>query len=314
MIVDTRIQEILDFIASRNLPPHYELPPAEGREGMEKARAIFGGDPVELPRVEDRAIPGPAGDVPIRIYAPEAQTPESGAALPVLVFFHGGGWVLGSLDTHDDVCRHFAKLAGCMVIAVDYRLAPEHKFPAAVEDCTAALEWIAAHGDSLGCDPARLAVGGDSAGGNLAAVMTQLARERGGPTIAFQLLIYPVTARDFSAPSMKAYGEGFLLTKKGMHWFMDHYLNDPSEGEDPRVAPLKAESLVGLPPALVVTVEYDVLRDEGEAYARRLAEAGVAARLVRYDGLIHGFLSMTVAPRTGEVIRELAAQLKKALA
>ncbi|MCZ6627965.1 MAG: alpha/beta hydrolase, partial [SAR324 cluster bacterium] len=279
------MQEVLDFIASRGVPPHYELSPGEARENMEKARAVFGGEEVALPRVEELRLPGPAGEIPARLYGPEAA-----GALPLLVYLHGGGWVMGSLDTHDGACRRLAAQAGCLVVSVDYRLAPEHKFPAAVDDSVAAVEWIAAHAQELGANPARLAVGGDSAGGTLAAVCCQVARERSGPPIALQLLIYPATTMDFGTPSMKEHGEGQLLTLRGMQWFWDHYLNDPAEAENPLVSPLKAHNLAALPPAHVVTCGYDPLRDEGEAYAKRLREAGVPTILKRYEGLMHGFL------------------------
>lgn len=309
MPVDAQIQGILDLIASRNVPPHYLLMPPEARVNAEKARAILFGPPVSLPRVEALSIPGPAGNIPGRLYAPEA-----GRTLPVLVYFHGGGWVICSVDTHDDLCRRLAKESGCIVISVEYRMAPEHKFPAPVEDCFAATRWISAHAKELGADPARLAVGGDSAGGNLAAVVAQLARDGGGPPIRFQLLIYPAVTKDFATPSMREFGEGFILTMTGMHWFWNHYLRMPADAKDPRACPMLAQTLKGLPPAHVATAEYDVLRDEGEAYAKRLGQDGVPVKLVRHDHMIHGFATMSVVDRTVAIVKEWGLAVRQGLA
>ncbi len=309
MPVNAQIQGLLDLIASRNVPPHYLLPPAEARVNMEKSRAVFKWQEIKLPRVEPLSIPGPAGGIPARVYAPSTQR-----GLPTLVYFHGGGWVIGSLDTHDDLCRYLARESGCLVVSVDYRLAPEHKFPAAVDDAWAATRWIAANAKALGGNGDRLAVAGDSAGGNLATVMCLLARDGGGPPLRYQLLIYPAVAHDFSGPSMQAYGEGFLLTTKGMHWFWDHYLSRPEDARDVRASPMLAPSLAGLPPALVAVVEYDVLRDEGEAYAQRLKKEGVATRLVRYDGMIHGCAGMLVVDGARKMLGDFALALKQALA
>jgi acetyl esterase len=308
MPIDPKIQEILDFIASRNVPPFHELSPEEARLRVEKSREIFGGDPVDLPRVEDLTMPGPAGEIALRLYAS-----SSGGSLPVLVYFHGGGWVVGSLDSYDALCRGLARESGCLVISVDYRLAPEHKFPAGLDDAWAALEWIAAHAPSLGGDSARLAVGGDSAGGNLAAVVSQMAREFGGPPIAHQLLIYPATTHDLGTESMQAHAEDGLLTLKDTQWFWAHYLTRPEEAASPRVCPLKAESLAGLPPAHVVIAEIDVLADEGRAYAKALEAAGVPVRVTECPGMIHGFMSMTILERTQGYIAEMGAVLKEAL-
>jgi acetyl esterase len=308
MPVDAQIQGLLDLIASKNLPPHYLLAPPEARVAMEKARAILRGPEVPLARIEPLSIPGPAGTVPARLYAASQER-----SLPILVYFHGGGWVIGSLDTHDDLCRRLAIASGCLVVAVDYRLAPEHKFPAPVEDSFAATRWIAAHAKELGGDAKRLAVGGDSAGGNLATVVALLARDQGGPAIRYQLLIYPAVTKDFTLPSMKAYGEGLILTMTGMQWFWNHYLRLPADARDVRASPLLAPSLKGLPPALVAIAEYDVLRDEGEEYAWRLQAAGVPVRLVRYDGMIHAFATMSVVSRTLEIVQEWGRALKQGL-
>lgn len=312
MPLDPEMQDALDFIASRGVPPHYELTPEEARVNMEKSRAVFGGDEVALPRVEDRAVRGPGGDIPIRVYSP--QPAGGGGKLPMLVFFHGGGWVMGSLDTHDGACRRITKLSECMVISVDYRLAPEHKFPAALQDSIAAVVGVFDLADELGGDAARLAVGGDSAGGNLAAVVAMMAKESGHPPIAFQLLIYPVVTCGYDTPSMRANAEGQLLTLKGMQWFWDHYLNDPGDAESPLASPMKAAGISGLPPAHVVTAEYDPLLDEGEAYADLLREADVAVTAKRYDGLMHGFINMTSTKCANSAIAEMAAVLRTALA
>ena len=311
MTLDPEMQEALDFIASRGVPPHYELSPGEARLNMEKSRSVFGGKEVALPRVEDRSVMGPGGDIPLRVYSPH---PAGGAKkLPMLVYFHGGGWVMGSLYTHEIACRRIAKESGCMVISVDYRLAPEHKFPAAVQDAIAAVAGIHDLAAELGGDPARLAVGGDSAGGNLAAVVAKMAKEAGHPPIAFQLLIYPVVTCDYRTASTKANAEGQLLTLQGLKWFWGHYLNEPSEADSPLASPLKAASLAGLAPAHVVTAEHDPLLDEGEAYARALAEAGVAVTAKCYDGLMHGFLTMTSTKCAVAAIEEMGAVLRDAL-
>jgi acetyl esterase len=249
----------------------------------------FGGEatPPPVAKVENRMIPGPAGELPIRIYTPDGTGP-----FPLLVFFHGGGFVVCDLDSHDALARSLCNGAGAVVVSVDYRLAPEAKFPAAPEDCYAATRWAVDNAASIGADGARVAVAGDSAGGNLAAVVAQLASQRGAPALAHQLLIYPVTARDFTTASYEENAEGYFLTRDMMQWFWHHYLEREEDGQDPMAAPLVARDLSGLPPATVVTAEYDPLRDEGEAYARRLDEAGVPTQLVRYDGVIHGFVSM----------------------
>jgi len=280
-------QEFLAQIAAAGMPPLGSASVAETRQAFDGI-AAFGGPLAPVDHVEDRRIPGPAGQIPVRIYAPQAS-----GTLPVLVYYHGGGWVIGTFDTHEAVCRHLAKQAGAMVVAVDYRLAPEHKFPAAAEDCYAATCWVASNAATLGIDAHRLAVGGDSAGGNLAAVVSLMARDRGGPSIAFQLLVYPVTDHSYDTPSYRENADGYLLTKEAMVWFWDHYLREPADGANAYASPLRAASLAGLPRAMVITAEYDPLRDEGEAYARRLRESGVDVVLKRYDGIIHGFFMLT---------------------
>jgi acetyl esterase len=244
----------------------------------------------------------------VRIYIPAGCGP-----FPVLVWFHGGGWVVGDLETADGTARRLTAQAGCVVVSVDYRLAPEARFPAAPEDCYAAAQWVAGNAESINADPGRIAVGGDSSGGNLAAVVSLMARDRGGPSLAFQLLVYPVTARDFDTGSYQQNGEGFALTTDAMKWYWDLYLRDDADASDQHAAPLLAKDLSGLPPALVITAEFDPLRDEGEAYARRLQAAGVTATQSRYDGMIHGFFGMPAFLDQGRrAVAEASAALKVA--
>jgi acetyl esterase len=305
MPLDPQAKFVLD-----HLPP--DLLDLRGKTPAD-LRALYVGQTTLLPgepvaRVEDRRIPGPGGEIPLRIYTPEGDGPRPG-----IVFFHGGGWVIGNLDTHDGTARKLANASGCTVVSVDYRLAPEHRFPAAAEDCHAALAWTAAHAAELGLRADALAVAGDSAGGNLAAVTALMARER-GPALRFQLLVYPVTAPDFDTASYRENAEGYLLTRDTMRWFWDQYAPEPAQRRNPWAAPLVAADLSGLPPALVITAEYDPLRDEGEAYARRLREAGVRAELRRYDGMIHGFLSFADVVQQGKrAVEEAGATLRAAL-
>lgn len=235
-----------------------------------------------LASVDNRTAAG----VPVRIYRPEGQGP-----FPVCLYFHGGGWVVGDLDSHDHVCRSLARRGGVVVVNVDYRLAPETKFPGALDDCAAALRWVEAHARELNADPARIAVAGDSAGGHLAAGLALRMRDERGPRIALQLLIYPVTDNLFETTSYADFADGYGLTRTNMQWFWECYLRTAADAANPWNVPLKAD-LRGLPPAFVVTAEYDVLRDEGEAFAKRLHEAGVAVRCVRYNGMNHGFIRM----------------------
>lgn len=239
------------------------------------------GEPVTS--VVDRTIPANGADIPVRIYRA-----DSGTGLrPGLVWFHGGGWVIGNLDSDEFGCRMIANASNCVVVSVDYRLAPESKFPTAADDAFAVTKWIAQHGADLGIDTSRIAVGGWSAGGNLAAVVAQLARDSGGPAIRFQALVNPVTNYDFGTASYSENAEGYGLTKAGMEWFWGHYLNSEADGASTKASPLRHTNLAGLPPALVITAEYDPLRDEGEAYAEKLRQAGVPVELKRYDGQAH---------------------------
>jgi len=261
----------------------------------------------EVAQVVDRTIPGPGGPVPVRIYTPSDPGPRG-----ALVYCHGSGFVIFDLDSHDAECRALCNRAAATVVSVDYRLAPEHKFPAAVDDSWAALAWTAAHAAELGVDPARLAVGGDSAGGNLAAVIAQIARDRGGPRLAFQLLVYPVTDARLGHPSMDENAEGYGLTKAQMAWFIEQYVRSEADRLDPRCSPLLAKSCADLAPALVITAEYDPLRDEGEAYAQRLIAAGVRTTLTRYTGMIHGAFQMHGNVDAGRAMLEQAGAALRA--
>src|SRR5215470_7147938 len=304
MPVDPQAQALLDQFKQLESLSSMSVPDA--RRAMEALSSMRGAAP-PIRAAVDRRIPGPVGEIPVRIY-----TPDGTAPLPLLVFFHGGGWVLGSLETHDAICRDLANGAECVVVSVDYRLAPEHKFPAAAEDCYAATRWAAAHAADLGADASRLAVGGDSAGGNLSAVVSQMVRDRGGPPIVFQLLIYPVTNASFDTASYRDNAEGYLLTAGDMRWFWGHYLGGAGDGANPYASPMKGK-LNGLPPALVITAEYDPLRDEGEQYAQQLKDAGVATRLSRYNGMIHGFFGMGLMIDKAKVaVREATTSLRAA--
>jgi acetyl esterase len=286
MPLDSQAKQLMDQLSASGMPPLEEMG-VEGARQAILAMTQMGGDPAAVASVTDRTIPGPAGEIPVRIYTPAGKPP-----FPVLVYFHGGGWVIGSLESHDGTCRDLANGAGSIVVSVDYRLAPENRFPAAAEDAYAATKWVAENAASIGADAGRVAIGGDSAGGNLTAVVALMARDRGGPRLAFQLLVYPVTDVARDTRSYEENADGYFLTRKAMEWFWGHYLGRPTDGENAYASPLRAASLAGLPPALVITAEFDPLRDEGEAYARRLEEAGVHVRLKRYDGMIHGFFGM----------------------
>jgi acetyl esterase/lipase len=309
MPLDPQAQALLEQMAASNMPERDTLTPEEVRANMRAMVGVLGeGEPVA--RVEDRVIPGPAGPIPARIYTPTGTGP-----FPVLVYFHGGGWVIGDIETHDGTCRSLCNGAGCIVVSADYRLAPEHRFPAAPEDCYAATVWVARQATTFDGDASRLAVGGDSAGGNLAAVVSLMARDRGGPSLAFQVLIYPATDQRMQAPSIEENGEGYYLTTRDMVWFRGHYLANERDMADPLASPLLAPDLRGLPPALVITAEFDPLRDEGEAYGRKLAEAGVPATISRYDGMIHGFVRMAPVLDQGKVaIGESCRALQAAFA
>ena len=263
---------------------------------------------VTLADISDRTIPGPGGPLPIRIYKASLAP-----AQPGLVFLHGGGFVICNLDSHDALCRALSKAAGCTVVSVDYRLAPEHKFPAAAEDAYAAGDWVFKNAASLGIDPARIATAGDSAGGNLATVAAIMLRDRGGAQFCHQLLVYPVTDLTCGTESYNLLAQGYFLTREMMEWFIAQYLPAGHSVTDPLASPLHAPNLAGLPPATVITAEYDPLRDEGEAYAKRLAAAGVAVESKRYDGVFHGFFSMGgVLPQADQALAWATERLRRA--
>jgi acetyl esterase len=312
MPLDPKVRELLDLRA--------EAPPL-GTVLVEEMRAAAPAQMAELFRmgmvstpvaaVEDRFIPGPAADLPVRVFTPEGRDP-----FPVVVFFHGGGWVLGDLDTHDPMCRALCAGAGCVVVSVGYRLAPEHRFPAATDDALAATRWVAAHAAEIGGDPARIAVAGDSAGGNLSAVTALRIRDEGGPKLGGQLLIYPGLGHPASpTPSYIENAEGYGMTREAASWFYEQYLPGESQASHPHAAPLFAPDLGGLPPALVITAEYDVLRDEGERYVERLRAAGVPARLSRYDGVHHRFAELIgIVDQAAKARDEMCAWLREVLA
>ncbi|MGE5619677.1 MAG: alpha/beta hydrolase [Sphingomonadaceae bacterium] len=307
MPLDPQVKALIEQAAAAGLPPYPSLTPVEARQVMMMRTASIAGDPPTVARVEDRWIAGPGGPLRVRLYTPAGRDP-----FPILVYFHGGGFVVGNVDTHDSLCRAIANAGGCIVASVDYRLAPEHKFPAAVEDAYAATRWVAGNAALLGGDPDRLAVGGDSAGGNLAAVVALRARDEEGPRIRHQLLIYPVTDYSFDTPSYRENGSGYMLSRADMEWFWAHYLASEADGRHFHASPLRAEDLSGLPPALVLTAEFDPLRDEGEAFAARLWDSGVPVTLTRYEGMVHGFVrflstldaAKKAVDQIGEALRE----------
>ena len=308
MPVDPQAQTFLDGLAQAGTRGAAETSPEEMRAGYALLAAL-GLPAAEPPSTEDRLIPGPAGDIPVRIYRPQAEGTH-----PVVVFFHGGGFVIGGIGTHDPLCQQLSSRVPAVVVSVDYRLAPEYPFPAAVEDCWAATQWVAANAAALGADPGRLAVAGDSAGGNLAAVVAIRARDAGSLPVAYQLLIYPTTDATGSLPSIQENGQGYFLTAETMAWFHGHYLGPDGDRNHPDASPLFIEDLSGLAPAFIVTAEYDPLRDEGEAYGRRLEEAGVPTKVRRYDGMIHAFFQLdAVIPAAASAITDAVDALRQAL-
>ena len=307
MPLDPQAQAVIDTVSSLGLPAVWEVTPEQARINA-AARPRPAGP--EVGAILNMSVPGPDGNVRVRIYTPEGQGP-----FPVLVWYHGGGWVVGDLESADPTARHLCKGAECVVVSVDYRLSPETKFPGPAEDCYAATVWAAKNAASIGGDASRLAVGGDSAGGNLAAAISLMAADRGGPDIVHQLLVYPVTERNYETPSYSQNAEGFLLARDAMIWYWDAYLADAADAANPYAAPMKAENLAGQPSALVITAEYDPLRDEGEAYGRRLQEAGVETTISRYEGMIHGFFGMVgVMDKSGQVMEEATSALRAAFA
>ena len=306
MPLHPQVKKILEEAASLGLPDYQDLLPTAARKQMLDLTPPV--DPLlAVKRVENLMIPGPKGEIPIRLYYPSGDPPFA-----VLVYFHGGGWVMGDLDTHHGVCHALAKQSSCLVVSVDYRLAPEHRYPAAVEDAYAATSWVAQNTDAIQADPDRLAVGGDSAGGHLAAVVALMTRDRNGPRIDLQVLIYPITDFKFNTPSYIENKDGYMLTRDLMRWFWTHFIGDEGQANDPYVSPLRAKNFSDLPQALIITAEYDPLRDEGEAYGKKLQEAGVKVTLSRYAGMIHGFIRMTAQlDHAKEAVDEIAGRLRE---
>src|SRR5262245_54921831 len=312
MPLDPLADKFLKQLAALKLPNLNQGTPQQGREMM--LAGIPGlGPPEKVAKVEDRRVAGPLGDIPLRLYWP---TP--GQQPGVIVYFHGGGWVLGDLATHDNLCRALANAAGTLVAAVDYRLAPEHKFPAAPEDAYAATAWVRANARALGVNTEaagglRIAVAGDSAGGNLATVVCLMCRDRGAPMPTLQVLIYPATDYKVETRSFKAYSQGYMLTRDDMHWFWGHYFASERDGYQPYASPMRCDNLGGLPRALVMTAEFDPLCDEGQAYAEKLQTAGVATRLICYQGMIHGFLRrLDTFPAAKAALTEIAREVRSA--
>jgi acetyl esterase len=307
MPIDPQVEGLLNEMAALGAPPIHELSVADARlvgEGM----SALAGDPIEVAAVDNITIPVDGAEIAARVYTPDGDGPH-----PVVMFFHGGGWVICSLDTHDNVARAICRDAEAVVVSVDYRMAPEHRFPTAVHDCFAATKWVADNAASLGGDASRLAVCGDSAGGNLSAVVSQMARDAGGPAIAYAALIYPAVDMTRKGGSLDENASGYFLEKDGMDWFMNHYITD-AEKADVLASPLLHSNLAGLPDTFIATCEYDPLRDEGEAYGDALRANGVHVESKRYDGLIHGAANMTGVLEGGrQLVSDVAAHLRKGL-
>lgn len=292
MALDPQAAKILEMTASSGAPPLGEGSVAESRAGFDALTAMIGVQAPEPKSIREIQIPGPNGAIRTLVITPNS---ERAGPLPALIYYHGGGWVIGSPESHQREACYYAHAGDCVVVVPDYRLAPEHPFPAAPQDCYAVLEWVAANGAQLGVDGRHIAVGGDSAGGNLSAVVSQMARDRKGPRIALQLLVYPATRMGADTASYRDCGDGYFLTAKAMKWFFDQYLRKPEDWDDPLASPLLAKDLSNLPPALVMTAGFDPLRDEGAEYADRLTEAGVPVEYICYRNQIHGFVSMAGA-------------------
>jgi acetyl esterase len=308
MPLDPQVKAILEEDAARGLPPYNELEPDAARKQMLDLSPPV--DPqLAAGRLEERLIPGPQSSIPLRLYYPHGDPPYA-----LQVYYHGGGWVIGDLETHDALCQALAKTSECLVVAVDYRLAPEHPYPAAVEDAYAATCWAADNAVSLDADPRRLAVIGDSAGGTLATVVSMMARDKGGPEISLQVLIYPITDYNFDTPSYLKNERGYMLSREMMQWFWNHYLEDTAVAGHPYVSPLQAQNLDGLPQAMILTAEYDPLCDEGQAYARKLQACGINTTHSHYEGMIHGFIRMTARlDQAKRALEEVSGKIKATL-
>src|SRR5688572_19104268 len=302
----------IDLLIERKVPPTHTLTPADARRFYRERRTVTQPQPGEVAEVRELSAPGPRGAIPLRYYRPLGS--DAKAVLPVLVYYHGGGWTIGDLDTHDTLCRELCNLSGCAVVAVDYRMGPEHRFPAAVDDALAAAYWVREQAATLGVDASRLAVGGDSAGGNLAAVVAIAARDAGDLPIAFQLLIYPATDMRCVHASHTSNGQGFVLTSDSIRYFHDNYIDDPAHDLDWRASPLLHTDLSRLPPALVLTAGYDPLRDEGLDYARALTAAGNRTAYVCFERQIHGFITMgRLIDEANVAVSMCAAELRRVL-
>jgi acetyl esterase len=306
---------LLDLIEQSGAPPAHMLTPEAARNMYREQRNYFQPEAPAVGQVSDVLAEGPYGTMPLRLYKPLVPMAGDNDRLPALVFLHGGGWTIGDIDTYDTLCRQLANQSNCAVVSVDYRLGPEHRFPAAVDDSIAALRWIHAHADSLGLDASRIAIGGDSAGGNLATVAAIDARDNGGPRLSFQLLIYPATDMRCVAASHATNGKGYLLTSDTIRYFQDHYIDDRRHTLDWRASPLLHDDLSRLPPALVLTAGYDPLLDEGQMYAQRMSEAGTRTTCICFSRQIHGFITMgKVIDEANAAVELCAAQLRSALA
>jgi acetyl esterase len=308
-VLDPEIQPIVDLMAAAPGPPAHLVPVDQARVTHDRETAVMSGPGEEVAEVREITVPGPGGPIPVRVFRPAGEGP-----LPLVAYVHGGGWAIGSLDGFDPLCRALANASGALIASIGYRLAPEHPFPAGLDDVRAAVRWLAGNARELGGDPDRLAIAGDSAGGNLAAVTARRLRDEGGPRLRFQALVYPVCDSGLNTPSYRESGDGFGLTALGMKRYWELYL-DGADGRRPDASPLQAEDLSGLPPAFVLTVNHDVLRDEGEAYARALEAAGVPAKLRRYDGAIHGFFRWMAKSRLSrQAVAEVGGALRDGLA
>lgn len=313
MTLDPQVSYVLGLVANSPYPEFHTLSPEDARDIFEDTAPALNIRAEDVYRTEDRWIDGVEGDIPIRIYTPHQ--PTAGEKIPILVFYHGGGFVIGSLDSYDSLCRALANRADCIVVSVEYRLAPEHKFPAAVDDALEAYQWVSDHGHELDGDVTRLAIAGDSAGGNVAAVTAHGIRHEGDTAPLLQVLIYPVLDGTPERPSHHEFAEGMLLTRGNILWFYAHYMNQPEDALDPRFSPILAEDLTGLAPTLLIVAGHDPLRDEGIAYAERLKSAGIKVDLSNYEGMVHGFLSFADAVDQGKkAIEEVADALRKVFA
>ena len=307
MTYDPDTKALLDMIRMAGRPAMETLSASEARDAFNAGRAVLSPPPEDVAEVRDTEVPGPLGPIPVRLYRPAGTAPSD--VLPVLIYFHGGGWVVGDLNSHDVPCRRYANAAHCRVVSVDYRMAPEHVFPAAVTDCAAVTQWTFDNAAALGFDATKIAVGGDSAGGNLAAVMALMARDGTLPKLAFQLLIYPATDMTMTTVSSTAIGPGVPLTSTTMKWFIDHYMK--TDRTDWRASPLRVASVAGVAPALVLTCAHDPLRDEGIAYAHRLEREGVRVVHLHFSDQIHGFVGMGRMIRAADQAMDMAARAMK---